>query len=613
MRLQVMLIVLLLLVPVPAHGASREAATVEVTALAVTETTQGFQGVPATVQATVLTAGTGQVFVSTKPLADTDMQGSARLAARVAANTLGLEHTRYDYLVEFRSDSSVIGGPSAGGVMTLALMVALHNVAYPDDPWTLNPRVAGTGTINPDGTIGPVGGVPAKASAARESGIHTFLYPAGLDIAADLRPGTFGLQTVAVDMQQHCTELQIACRAVATIESYLEAAVGVRLERPPVDAPTTVDYAAQLRPSVEAQIEDLQARIDNRLAPPAGADEVRIEALWRDVAGRLETAEEALAAQQFYLAATRSFQGHIFAGRAENLTQFVGDAREGVVTNALDACHDASTDAMDAVRGLDATGLNQVQALAAAQDRAHSAVELHAQGLARYETARVYNDWIDALFTAVFCVERAKTVHWWLELGDAFGAGPTIRSVDQSSQEAIDQASELIAYASAVTGTIGPASARLEAARAMQNDNLRAGALAAAIDAQSLAALQVQTAASQEVPQAVLAAAREGAERAIAGARVAGAEPLLPVSLVELADAQEDPADALDQLWTARTLALLRDAPPVPPAVQPVPSYTPTGVGYDDGSLLAAMVIGAILGATVIGLAWALRPARPRD
>ena len=36
-----------------------------------------------------------------------------------------------------------------------------------------------TGTINPDGTVGPVGGIPQKVEGAADEGIKTVLIPAG--------------------------------------------------------------------------------------------------------------------------------------------------------------------------------------------------------------------------------------------------------------------------------------------------------------------------------------------------------------------------------------------------------------------------------------------------
>jgi PDZ domain-containing protein len=73
--------------------------------------------------------------------------------------------------VDIRTDS--IGGPSAGLAFTLALIDELSpgELAGPAD-------VAVTGTINLDGTVGPIGGLTQKVSAVRQNGIEVFLVPA---------------------------------------------------------------------------------------------------------------------------------------------------------------------------------------------------------------------------------------------------------------------------------------------------------------------------------------------------------------------------------------------------------------------------------------------------
>jgi hypothetical protein len=66
-----------------------------------------------------------------------------------------------------------IDGPSAGGLMTVAVLSAVL-----DQP--LLPGVTMTGTINPDGTIGQVGGVYYKLLAAKRAGMKKVLIPAGM-------------------------------------------------------------------------------------------------------------------------------------------------------------------------------------------------------------------------------------------------------------------------------------------------------------------------------------------------------------------------------------------------------------------------------------------------
>jgi len=74
------------------------------------------------------------------------------------------------YDVEF--DISDIGGPSAG------LMFALGIIDHVDpEDLTGGYVVAGTGEINDDGEVGPIGGIPQKLVGARRDGATVFLTP----------------------------------------------------------------------------------------------------------------------------------------------------------------------------------------------------------------------------------------------------------------------------------------------------------------------------------------------------------------------------------------------------------------------------------------------------
>jgi PDZ domain-containing protein len=66
-----------------------------------------------------------------------------------------------------------MGGPSAGLAYALAITDWLDK---PDD--ARGRPVAATGTIAPDGSVGPVGGVHEKAIAVRHAGAKVFLVPA---------------------------------------------------------------------------------------------------------------------------------------------------------------------------------------------------------------------------------------------------------------------------------------------------------------------------------------------------------------------------------------------------------------------------------------------------
>jgi PDZ domain-containing protein len=69
-------------------------------------------------------------------------------------------------------DTGSIGGPSAGLAFTLTLIDALT-----EGELTGGGRVAATGTIQLDGSVGAIGGLRQKASAVSQAGIELFIVP----------------------------------------------------------------------------------------------------------------------------------------------------------------------------------------------------------------------------------------------------------------------------------------------------------------------------------------------------------------------------------------------------------------------------------------------------
>src|SRR5207249_215834 len=67
-----------------------------------------------------------------------------------------------------------VGGPSAGLMFALGIYDRLTA-----GDLTGGQIVAGTGTIDDDGSVGPIGGIQQKLVAAREHGARYFLTPTG--------------------------------------------------------------------------------------------------------------------------------------------------------------------------------------------------------------------------------------------------------------------------------------------------------------------------------------------------------------------------------------------------------------------------------------------------
>jgi PDZ domain-containing protein len=78
----------------------------------------------------------------------------------------------FDFPIDVTIDSGNVGGPSAGLAFTLAVL----DVLTPGE-LTGGHRVAVTGTMSLDGTVGPVGGGAQKAITVRDAGYEVFLVP----------------------------------------------------------------------------------------------------------------------------------------------------------------------------------------------------------------------------------------------------------------------------------------------------------------------------------------------------------------------------------------------------------------------------------------------------
>lgn len=79
------------------------------------------------------------------------------------------------YKFPFEVDINVgdVGGPSAGLMFSLGIVDKLTR-----GPLTGGKQIAGTGTITPEGEVGPIGGIAQKMVGARDAGATVFLTPA---------------------------------------------------------------------------------------------------------------------------------------------------------------------------------------------------------------------------------------------------------------------------------------------------------------------------------------------------------------------------------------------------------------------------------------------------
>jgi uncharacterized protein len=176
------------------------------------------EGVLSRIELAIAKPGSGRVFFSAIPYTEVETQGAARTAAYIASLIAGVEYSEYDYYVLLESTTPLVGGPSAGALFAIGFTALFLNT-------TLSSNVTMTGMINPDGTIGPVGGLKEKLEASSKAGFKTFLIPAGqryynYPVYEEIRVGPFLLRRVRyerVDLVEYGRALGVRVVEVSNV------------------------------------------------------------------------------------------------------------------------------------------------------------------------------------------------------------------------------------------------------------------------------------------------------------------------------------------------------------------------------------------------------------
>jgi hypothetical protein len=170
--------------------AARNGTTTAVTAAASTTTT-----VPKPTEVTIrplfvrgagagATGGVGKEIISMEATTDKSLRvdlsedevsgiGDQSRAASWNAVTVATLLTGSSLSGRYRFEvSGYIDGPSAGALKTVGVISLMRGD-------TIGTDITMTGTINPDGTVGPVGGIPQKIEGAAKEGFKTVLIPVG--------------------------------------------------------------------------------------------------------------------------------------------------------------------------------------------------------------------------------------------------------------------------------------------------------------------------------------------------------------------------------------------------------------------------------------------------
>jgi hypothetical protein len=313
-----------------------------------------------------------------------------------------------------------IDGPSAGGLMTIGVLAALRGDTLRDD-------AAMTGTINPDGTIGPVGGIYYKLEGASKAGKKLVLIPVGR-----MEKGQ--------DLIARGQSLGVEVREVADIYAAYEALTGKPLPKPAASA-TRPQISGPIYDRMAAKGKEWLSRYQQSLAEYAALpDELKLDELeeFLDTADRAADRSERQIAQGLAGGAyAQAFQAALWATLAahtgRSLEIYVNQGLEGVIKQlGASAAFDTKVSALaDRLKAEKPTTVAGAETLTNAYSVLIQALGLSATGANWVEAARngeteeevVTAIVVASLFVkmADLLVEQAKDV---LDVGGQLGGAP---------------------------------------------------------------------------------------------------------------------------------------------------------------------------------------------
>lgn len=175
---------------------------------------------------------------------------AAWLAAFRGSQITGQNLIDYEFLVE---TGGQIDGPSAGMLITATMIAMLRGK-------TPRPDTTMTGTINPDGSAGPVGGIVQKMQGASKDGIKRFGFPMGARTHEDMRTGK------TVDLLEAAKEFGLEAREIHDVFEAYEFLTGDRLERPTPVAEAEMELDSDTSLRLRTKNEKWRARVKGEVA-----------------------------------------------------------------------------------------------------------------------------------------------------------------------------------------------------------------------------------------------------------------------------------------------------------------------------------------------------------
>lgn len=520
---------------------------ITVYAPAVASTGNGYVGVISTITVTIQSNGSGRVFVDTLPLTQVDMQGSARLAVKVASNLVlndkncGVSPSDFDYFFVVRTSAPIIGGPSAGAIMTVATVALLEN-------WSLDDKTVMTGMINPDGSIGPIGGIPQKIDAAASVGATRFLIPAGQGTYTEFEGWTLVKKSVA-DYAMKKYGIQVI--EVSDINQAIENFTGYKFYFEGSESEiTTEDYIESMKPLATTLLEEakqkyknVSSKFENTSIPNKRYHDIVSERL-QDAKTSLEESEDWYNQHLYYTSTSKSFQSLISSRFVNYSCNYYEPGDENFIQKLLTQVNELYNKTSEIAKKAEINDYISLQCVGAAQRRATEAKNYLDNLDTNFFTV---SDLLNFFYDVAFIIERCNSIKWWIGIGDHFNKTGTLTNttIENIALEYIDEAQQAVVYSNILLSEMGvtygdsasylnSAQQLLETSQEDLDKGYPAAALFEALEALVKANLALEiigTTAENKINFT-----SEKASDSISKSRKMGIEPVLAVSYYEYAE-----------------------------------------------------------------------------
>ena len=492
--------------------------------------------------------GSGHVFVDTLPLTEVNTQASARLAKEVTQDVTGVDLSDYDIFYTIRSESPIIGGPSAGGAIAAAMIANVLDL-------NMNKHVVMTGTINPDGSIGPIGGLLEKAQAVAENGGTVFLVPEGQSIvgmdassAGNNTRSIVNTSSSKINLTDYAwKKWKLRVSEVSDVQEAISIMTGYKFTPVAVLREDNQKIKSIMKEMSDELFAYAKAKLD--YAKSLGVKENKpLEAL-KDGEQKLNKSLSYLKSEQYYSASSLAFVSSVKSEYTKNSVGF--DKADDKKAFLLSLVKNASDENAKLSKELTSTAIDSIEDIeikTAAEERLVESDSSLADASNNIKKKR----YDSAISSISYAIERKKTAEIWLSFTAEFASDkkPDLNKLKSLALRRIDDAESAMTYAETVSQSdlLRSASDLIDQAKEKYNNGSYASAIFDSLMARIDSDITMETRGLDESDvEARLNRTSQHALRAIYQAEKTGATPILAINYYEYASslADEQPVTAL--------------------------------------------------------------------